>query len=152
MSESLFSSFHKKPWLQSMMAKAASKKGVRGQIHFVGREEKIPASVIKTAPAWVKNKIKEGSPMVFWSSQQGPVWLLKTSIVESKDHYGHFSPSAYAMARDLTGSCLRQVLSEKVSQLSVSHIGQSMEEFQGLCAGLETVSYTHLTLPTICSV
>jgi leucyl aminopeptidase len=140
---SLVSFIDKKPWLISSLGKATGKsQGAAGHLYFIGREEKLPSVVTKAAPKWVKDKIKAGQSIVSWSSSKGPVWLISTRIVESGHHYGLFSPSAYSMARDLVGSCFRQVINEKLKSLTVEHCGKSEEEFKGLCAGLEIAQYS----------
>ncbi|MCJ8276530.1 MAG: hypothetical protein HRT44_03920, partial [Bdellovibrionales bacterium] len=128
MSKELISFANKKTWLNSAISSKAKSQGAVGSLYFVGREQKLPAMVIKTAPAYVKAKLKAGHSMVSWTSSKGPVWVISARIVEGQSHYGFFAPSAYAMSRDLAGSCFRQVLGEKLKSLNIEYIGTAEEE------------------------
>ena len=141
MASNLVSFSNKKTWVSLSLGQTMGKEGSAGHLYFIGREEKPSLSLFKTAPSWVKEKVKSGNPIVGWTSNKGPVWLVSASTIESKNHYGHFSPSAYAMARDLVGSCFRQIANEKLKSLTIEHIGNSEEEFKGVCAGLEISQY-----------
>ena len=131
-----------KTWLESSISRTAGKKGGHGTLYFVGREESLPSTALKTVPSWLKEKIKNGASMLSWTSPKGPVWYLNAKILEMKSHYGYFSPSSFSMARDLAGGGFRSILGENLSSLQIEHFGSSDEELKGLCAGLEIAHYS----------
>lgn len=128
-------------WLQSSGGRS-SQKGAKSQIILVGRDGKAPGTLTKKIPGSLKKKFKDGQAVVQWADRQGSLWLLQTHIVENKSHYGQFSPSPYAMARDLVGTCIRQILQESPAQVSFEYIGSIDEEFLGACVGLEMGRYS----------
>lgn len=138
---SLSAVIKKLPWLASAQKKTGKGQGERTRILVVGRGAKLPAAFYKTAPSSVKAKIRKKSSVSHWQTNTGKFWLLQLQMVESKDHYGRFSPSPYAMARDLMGTCFRQILNEDPKSIHVDHIGESEDEFVGLCVGMEMAHY-----------
>jgi leucyl aminopeptidase len=117
----------------------SARKGEKAQVHFVGRLAKLPAAVLSKAPSSIKSKLKKGDSIVKWSGSQGPIFVVQTKIVDPANHYGLFSPSPYAMARDLAGTCSRQ-LTDQV-QVQFHFYGDCEDEFVGACVGLDMGQY-----------
>ena len=117
-------------------------KAIKGQVFFIGSSGSLPSSVVKDLPSWNKAQLKNPLPLVSVDGTKGPLWFIHTKIIENKNQYGLFSPSPYAMARDLMGSVFRQALSKGVSSLVVEYFGEDEEEFKGLCIGLEMAHYS----------
>jgi leucyl aminopeptidase len=116
-------------------------KGAKVKVLFVGRGEKVPAAFYKSAPSSIKAQIKKKTSMVKWSSSTVENWLFQMQVVEPQNHYGRFTPSPYSMARDLVGTGFKQIFNESPQSITVDHIGQSDEEFLGLCVGMELAHY-----------
>ncbi len=128
-------------WLENIQKSKSPAKGDSYKIVIVGRGAKLPGAFIKSAPPSVKTKIKENASVVNWSSSNAHHWLLQLQMVEPQNHYGHFTPSPYAMARDLMGTCFRQILSNAPKSVSVEHFGDSEDELLGLAVGMEMAQY-----------
>lgn len=120
---------------------SSRKKGLTIRMLIVGREAKVPAAFYKTAPSSVKKSIKDKASVSSWTTNSGSYWLLQLKTVETKNHYGLFTPSPYAMARDLVGTCFRQIINESPAVINIEHLGDSLEEFRGLCVGIELAQY-----------
>ncbi len=129
------------PWLNRAQKGRSSAKGPIVKMVVVGRGEKVPAAFTKTAPPLVKNKVKQKASVISWESKGGKLWLLQMKTMEPQNHYGMFTPSPYTMARDLMGTCFRQIANEAPVQLNVEYIGESAEELKGLCVGIELAQY-----------
>ncbi len=131
----------KLPWLINAQKKSASGKGPVVRMMVVGRGQKAPASFYKTAPGSVKSQIRQQNSVSSWSSSNGQNWVIQLKTVDPQNHYGLFTPSPYAMARDLVGTCFRQIVGQNPRLLAVDYIGDSDEELQGLAVGLEMAQY-----------
>lgn len=128
-------------WVQRGLKAKAGAKGVNLRMIFVGREQNLTSAMMDSAPPHIRQKLKDKSTVENWVSNAGPQWVIQAQYVEAKSHYGFFTPSAYAMARDLVGTCIRQILVEDIKTLQVEYIGASEEEFKGLLVGLEMGRY-----------
>ena len=128
-------------WLTKSQKVTGAGKGTNVKVLFVGRNGRLPASFVQTAPPSIKKKVKTGSTVESWVSNSGPVWVIQSQFVEAKSHYGLFAPSAFSMARDLMGTCFRQMTGEPVKSMSIEYSGGSADEFKGLCVGIELSQY-----------
>ncbi|MCB0378439.1 MAG: leucyl aminopeptidase family protein [Bdellovibrionales bacterium] len=109
------------------------------KVTFIGREQKTPKSL--KIPNEQKKELAAGSPVVSWTTTAGSHWCLQAKIVESGSHYGFFSPSPFAMARDLVGGVIRQILSTSQQYISLEYVGDDEEEWKGACVGIEMAHY-----------
>jgi leucyl aminopeptidase len=125
---------------KSSQAKVKSS-GPNVKLYYIGRNGKIPAAISQSAPLNIKKKIKDKSSVESWLSKAGPIWIVQAQFVEAKSQYGFFAPSAYSMARDLMGTCLRQISQENPQTVTVEYIGIDEVELQGLCVGIEMGQY-----------
>lgn len=128
-------------WLNRAIKTKAGNQGVNVRVLFVGRNGKVPARFMQSAPPAIKKKIKAKSSVESWVSKTGPCWVIQTMFVEAKNHNGLFSPSPFSMARDLMGACFRQMTGEAVKSISIDYVGGSKEELQGLAVGIELSQY-----------
>lgn len=128
-------------WLQKALRKKAKKNGDITQIHYVGRGEKIPGDLNKKLSADCKARLRDKSPIENFLHKGTTHWLLQASTHSMGHHYELFSPSPYAMARDLAGTCYRQLTQSLPANLEVHYHGESVEELMGLCVGLEMAQY-----------
>ncbi len=133
--------FKSLPWLVNAQKSGSPGKGATHRMMLVGRDQKVPAAFIKSAPSSVKQEIRSKNSVVSWKTSNATLWLVQCKTVDPHDHYGLFVPSPYAMARDLVGTCFRQILKDKPKNFSLEYIGESEEEFQGGCVGLELAQY-----------
>lgn len=129
------------PWLNSCLSEKAAKEGVSAQVSFVGRGAKLPQALLKNVPAPIKKKLTDKSSMESFENKNQKHWVLQAQVVSSGNHYELFSPSPYAMARDLMGTCFRQISQQPVKSLVVEYVGDSEDELKGLCVGIEMAQY-----------
>ncbi len=139
-----FGGYQQLSWLEN--SSRMGKVGPQVKVFVVGRESDVPPKVIQTAPKHLKEKIKAKSSVVSWSNNSEDIWLLQLQTVETKDHYGLFSTSPYSMARDLVGTCFRQIISTPLKSIEIHHLGDCEEEFLGLCVGMEMGRYSFKNL------
>lgn len=128
-------------WTQQALKAKAGSKGTNIKLVFVGREQNLPTAMIDSAPSHLRPKLKSKSTVENWAINGGSQWVLQTQIVEAKSHYGFFAPSAFAIARDLVGTCIRQILTEDIKSLQIDYLGASEEELKGIVVGLEMGRY-----------
>ncbi len=129
------------PWLSKIEKLKGTESGLVVKMLLVGRNAKVPAGFLKTASSSEKAQLKQKSSMVKWVSGNTEYWVLQCQVVDPKDHYGLFCPSPYAMARDLVGTCFRQIIAGEPKSFSMEHVGESEDEFLGACVGLEMAQY-----------
>lgn len=141
MSNSLTAVAQKLSWFNTSTKTKTPSRGLAVKIFCVGRNEQIKSSLLTAAPAAVKERLKQGSSIEKWLGKAAETWVIQSQFVSGDSHYGLFSPSPYAMVRDLVGTCLRQILKSSVKSLVIEYQGESEEEFRGLCVGLEMAHY-----------
>lgn len=115
--------------------------GATVKLVYVGRGATLPATILKSAPPMVRKRLKAGSSIENWVTKTAQVYVLQAQFVESKNHYGYFTPSPYGMARDLVGTTLRKLLGASIKSLQIEIYGKSEDELKGLCVGVEMAAY-----------
>lgn len=140
MTQSLGQIVKKLKYLQSAK-KTSTGKGGSGVIKFKSVDGKWPSKELAALLPRHKKSLTGGAPLLRVDGAKGPLWFLQGKDLEQKNHYGYFSPSPYAMARDMVAGVFRQALAAKLKSVKVEYIGENEEEFLGLCVGLEMTSY-----------
>ncbi|MEM7645263.1 MAG: leucyl aminopeptidase family protein [Pseudomonadota bacterium] len=128
-------------WLRKAEKTKAKGKGAKVKILFVGRNGECPKKVLQSCPRDIKKRIQSGSSVESWSTSTLQYWVIQSQFVDRGQHYGLFTPSPYAMARDLVGTSLRKIVDQNPHSVSLECIGTSLGEVTGAIVGMELGEY-----------
>jgi leucyl aminopeptidase len=104
------------------------------------------ASLAQHLNKWqMTSLLQSETDSLHFQGAQGLAWIIRPASAQpaapgSNDSLLQKSP--YARMRDLAGSVVSQVVSQKVEKLVVEASGLSLEERRGLLVGLEMASYS----------
>lgn len=133
----------KRTWLEGVK-NIEQKKGVNAEVLFVSAGEKWNDRYFPNLPAWLKGEVSQKKSMLhaFNSTKSLVRILTPPELTSGKQQNGQFDPTLYSLSRDIAGTCLRELMSQKLSSIKFVYYGNNLDELKGIVVGIEMAAYS----------
>lgn len=131
---------------QKAKPKSKATQNVRGQVFLLGPSaHKSSEHVIANhALPWQKQALlDEKKNVLFFHSNEGPVWILKLGEALEKTHQSLLSESFYGQARDLMGAQFHALKASQADQVELIFEGTDHEQELGALVALDLSVYSY---------
>ncbi|MBF0441299.1 MAG: leucyl aminopeptidase family protein [Oligoflexales bacterium] len=132
------------------LLKKSPAKGKSGTLYFFGSgydKKNVSALIKNEVRDWELSYVRQSDQESYHlSAQKGPLWLLfpknNNQNGKSASEEDFFKPTPYAKARDLAGSIIPRIDSNKVENLEIIFEQAKDEEIYGALTGIEIGLYS----------
>lgn len=132
----------KRSWLEDVK-NIEEKNRPQAEVIFVSSEEKWNTQYCDKLPIYLKSDVAQKKSILHaFNTPKSLIRVLTPhEIKEAESQWGQLGPSDFGFSRDLVGTCLRELIAQKVGLIKFTYYGTNSEELKGILVGLEMSAY-----------